>query len=138
MNSLFKAIRDHYEGDTGAGGLVSLLNGRFWLSEAMQRDPKYPYVVYYLISLNSLDAFDHDERVEMARIQFSIFDSNPSPERVGTVYEALRSRFDRASLTYSGGDFTNVGCVREISNLIRERDDVWHYFVYYIIYLQPT
>jgi hypothetical protein len=95
------------------------------------------YIVFF-ISTTVDEEFVYSRRLEVARIQFSLFSKSPSTEHVNEMYEALTKVFDRGTLTFRAGDYNCVTIGREMSELVKEEDGYWHYIITYIAMVQPV
>ena len=117
--------------------LYNAVSGRMYAGRAPQEDFD-KYIVFYLISDILDEEFAYARRIEVARIQFSIFCKSTKVSDIGDIYEKLIAVYDRATLTFTIGDWKSVEMSREMSHLIREEDDYWMYTVDYIVMTQPS
>lgn len=134
MKSLFKAIRDEF---VASPALSNLVSGRLYLELAPQEDWD-SYIVVYLVDLTLSEEFSYSGRIEVFRVQFSIFCEDTSVETVCGIFEQLTTVYDRVTLTFSGSDYTCVEMSRDSANLFRDDDNFWNYVTDYIVLLQPV
>ena len=119
MKDVFTAILDYYNDDSTLSGLASLYRYR-------ADNEARPYVVMHLVSGNPSINFASYDISEKPYIQFSIWADTAA--EADAILDALTSRFDNATLTYSGSF-----CLRQ--NVVGDVDEesVWYYHVDYLI-----
>lgn len=133
MIQLQRAIIDEYRRAVALSGLTTGL----YMDRAPQEDMN-EYIAMHLIDLTPDEEFDYGRRLEVARVQFSIYSKARSSERANEIFDALRTIFDRCVLTFSADDFHCVSMARDMANLMREEDGYWLYAVDYLVMLQPV
>lgn len=130
MLVLFQAIKTKFDGNSA----LKTAGKNIYLNDAPQ-NTALPYVTMHLISNVPDDTFG--ERIEVLRIQFSIFSDTRGSAEVGGIFEALKTCFDYCDLTVTG--YSHVEMRRDNANLLRNPDDAsWQYVVDYKIILQKT
>jgi len=137
MKNLSTAI---YQKASTSGALWTAIGGRFYKGVAPS-GAVYPYVVYKLISDNADGGFR--EEIEDCEFQFSIFSASSSSGEVEDLYTALKSVFDKCSLSVTGNTFLHM--LRQHSTLFEDELQnpngtgwVWHYAVDYNIMIQKN
>jgi len=119
MKDVFEAILAYYNADVTLSGLAPLCRYR-------ADNEARPYVVIHLTSGDGVyDSASYDI-LEKPYIQFSIWADTAA--EADAILDALTSRFDNATLTYSGSF-----CLRQ--NVVGDVDEesVWYYHVDYLI-----
>jgi len=109
--SLRKAIFDWFNASQGAGTVYAAVGGRLYALAAPDR-PTWPYIVMDNIYNSPSWTFDHTS--ENLRVQFRIFtEDDPDGLDVELIATKLRSRFDKAALTYTGSDYSTKSMLPE-------------------------
>lgn len=137
MKALSQAI---YTKASTSGAFWTAIGGRFYKGVA-PANAVYPYVVYKMISDNADGGFV--DVIEDCDFQFSIFSASSSSSEVEDLYTALKSVFDKCSLTVTGYTFLHM--LRKHSTLFPDELPnpngtgwVWHYATDYNIMIQKN
>lgn len=139
MKALSQAI---YTKASTSGAFWTAIGGRFYKGIVDPTKPiVYPYVVYMLVSDNADGGFRED--IEDCDFQFSIFSASSSSSEIEDLYTALKSVFDKCSLTVTGYTFLHM--LRKHSTLFADELPnpngtgwVWHYATDYNILIQKN
>jgi hypothetical protein len=102
---------------TTGSALATSVGSRIYLDRAPDRTV-YPYIVFMIVSDNQNNTFT--DLMEDIILQFSIFSNSLSVTEIGTIYDNLKTLFDRCTLTITGNTFYSM----ERSNLITTIEDV--------------
>ena len=103
LASIRKAIYDWFAASQGAGTPYAAVSGRLYAVQA-PADTSWPFIIFDIVSDNSTWTFDYG--IEELRVQFSMYcKDDPDGLDVEVVATALRKRFDKAALTFSGSDY---------------------------------
>jgi len=130
-----KAIIARFDGDVGAGTVYAAVGGRLWYDRAPEKETT-PYIVFRVVDDVPMRTFA--DELPTWRVQFDIWDEDPEPNDANDVAKKLATRFNRCSLTYADGDFTTVGCLREITIGPLREDDYWRITADYLVTAQST
>lgn len=129
MKPLFVAVYNKFDGDAPLKAAVTDL----YLNSAPQ-DTAFPYLVMLLVSDINEETFT--SQMDDIRLQFSIFSKQTSAEQANDIFTKLKAVFDNAELTLDG--FDHIRMRRDISNLLKDPDEAWHYVVEYKILIQKA
>ena len=109
--SLRKAVYDWFKASQAAGTVYAAVAGRLYSGGSVPEGKAltWPFIVFDVVTSNPGHTFS--TTVEELRVQFSIFTKDdPDGIDVELIATKLRTRFDKAALTYSGSDYTNIYC----------------------------
>lgn len=112
--STLNAIYDWFEGDQAADTIYTLTAGRLYYGR-VPSDTAFPYV--FMLAMPAPPSYlitSAKKAIETVRVQFTIVsDKRQDFSECSTLLDALRTRFDEATLTYSGSDYAGMNCKRD-------------------------
>lgn len=137
MKALSTAI---YSKAAASTSFWTAIGARFYKGNA-PAGAVYPYVVYKMVYDNAANTFA--ESLEDCLFQFSIFSSDNSSSQVEDLFTALKTVYDKCSLTVTGNTFLHM--LRQQSTLFEDELPnpngtgwVWHYAVDYNVMIQKN
>ncbi len=134
MHQLIEAILDRFRTDSR---LYDACDGNFTFDRAKQEDLDN-YITFHIISNVPDEVFDYTRRMEVTRIQFSLFSKSSSAAQINEMFSALTKCYDRAMLVFRAGDYETIMMSREMGYLFKTTDNYWQYVCDFIVQIQPV
>jgi hypothetical protein len=132
MKAVIEAIVTRYASTDGAS-LRGSVNGLFpYVAPAKTATP---YITYSVPTSGDESFMGATQKVITTfRVQFSIWDSSPSPKTAMEIAEKVISLYDFARLSVTG--YCSIVCRRVFENLLRDPNKGWQYVLQYEIQVQ--
>jgi len=101
------AIYAWFAGDQGAGSVYAAVSGRLYYTGSVPENTAWPFIVFQRIS--SAPDWAQGLNNETGRFQFTIFTADdPDGGAAEAIASKLRNRFDWATLTFTGNEYSTV------------------------------
>lgn len=112
--SILKSLYAWFKGDQAAGTIYTLLTGRLYYGH-VPANVTFPYMFMLVMPAPPGYLFTSAKKaIETIRVQFTLVsDKRQDFEECSTLLDALRTRFDEATLTFTGNDYTGMNCKRD-------------------------